>query len=82
MPIAPSSEVLAALEQAGIACARLRTPAEVFEHPHSARGDPVDTPGGPVRALAPPVRIAGREPLMRAVPRLGEHNAAIREEFA
>ena len=74
-------EVLATLEQAGIACARLRTPGEVFEHPQ-LQWRRVDTPGGPVSALAPPVRIGGREPLMRAVPGLGEHNDAIREEFA
>jgi itaconate CoA-transferase len=74
-------EVLDALERAGIACARLRTPGEVFEHPQ-LQWRPVDTPGGPVRALAPAVRIGGREPLMRAVPGLGEHNDAIREEFA
>jgi len=76
-----AEELLATLERAGIACAQLRTPAEVFEHPQ-LQWRPVDTPGGPVSALAPAVRIAGREPLMRPVPGLGEHNAAIREEFA
>jgi len=41
----------------------------------------VGTPGGPVRALLPPVSMAGREPAMGAVPALGEHTAAIRAEL-
>ena len=41
----------------------------------------VGTPGGPVRALLPPVTMAGREPAMGAVPALGEHTAAIRAEL-
>ena len=35
------------------------------------------TQGIPVEALAPPVTVAGREPLMRPVPALGEHNNEI-----
>src|SRR6202023_4322942 len=51
-------EVVARLDAAGIASARLRTPAEVAAHPQLAARDrwrEVGTPGGPVRALLPPV---------------------------
>jgi crotonobetainyl-CoA:carnitine CoA-transferase CaiB-like acyl-CoA transferase len=42
----------------------------------------VDSPGGRLRALLPPVTVAGREAAMGAVPALGQHTAAIRAEFA
>jgi len=72
------------LDRAGIACARMRTPQEFFEHPQlRARGRwrDVDSPGGTIKALLPPVSVRGREPLMRDVPRLGQANDAIRTEF-
>jgi itaconate CoA-transferase len=80
----PAAELAAALDEAGIANARLRTPAEFAEHPQLAARDrwrEVDTPGGRVRALLPPVTMPGREPVMRAVPAVGEHSAAIRAEL-
>ncbi|NMN93876.1 CaiB/BaiF CoA transferase family protein [Antrihabitans stalactiti] len=73
------------LDKAGIACARLRTPAEFAEHPQLQarnRWREVASPGGAIRALLPPVTVAGREPRMGAVPRLGEHNTTLRAEFA
>ncbi|WP_433526965.1 CaiB/BaiF CoA transferase family protein [Nocardia pseudovaccinii] len=79
-----TDEVIELLEQAGIANARLRTPAEFTEHPQLAARDrwrPVDTPGGVMQAMLPPV-VGGWEPAMGAVPRVGEHNAALRAEFA
>jgi crotonobetainyl-CoA:carnitine CoA-transferase CaiB-like acyl-CoA transferase len=80
-----ADEVSEALEAAGIASARLRTPEELTWHPQLlARGrwQPVHTPGGDIDALLPPVQIAGQQPVMGAVPALGEHNEAIRAEFA
>jgi itaconate CoA-transferase len=80
----PAGELAAALDEAGIANARLRTPAEFAEHPQLAARDrwrEVDTPGGPVRALLPPVTVPGREPVMGAVPAVGEHGEAIRAEL-
>jgi itaconate CoA-transferase len=80
----PAGQLTAALDEAGIACARLRSPAEFAEHPQLAARDrwrEVGTPGGPVRALLPPVSLGGREPAMGAVPALGEHTAAIRAEL-
>ena len=41
----------------------------------------MDTPGGPIRALLPPVNVPGREAVMGAVPALGQHTEAIRAEL-
>jgi itaconate CoA-transferase len=79
-----ADEVIAALEEAGIACARLRTPGEQTEHPElRARGRwrPVRTPEGDVDALLPTVQAAGQEPVMGPVPAFGEHTESIRAEF-
>jgi itaconate CoA-transferase len=77
-------DVVALLDNAGIASARLRTPAEFAAHPQLlARGRwrMVSSPGGQVRALLPPVTVAGREPAMGAIPAAGEHTAAILAEL-
>jgi itaconate CoA-transferase len=80
----PADQVARWLDEAGIANARLRTPAEFAEHPQLAARDrwrEVGSPGGPVRALLPPVTVPGREPAMGPVPALGEHTAAIVAEL-
>ena len=80
----PADQLAASLDEAGIACARLRSPAEFAAHPQLAARDrwrEVGTPGGPVRALLPPVGMPGREAAMGAVPALGQHTAAIRAEL-
>jgi crotonobetainyl-CoA:carnitine CoA-transferase CaiB-like acyl-CoA transferase len=77
-------EVVARLDAAGIASARLRTPAEFAAHPQLAARDrwrEADTPGGPVRTLLPPVTVPGREAAMGAVPALGQHTEAVLAEF-
>jgi len=75
-------EVVARLDAAGIASARLRTPAEFAAHPQLVpRWREVATPGGPVRALLPPVTVPGREAAMGAVPALGEHTDSVLAEF-
>jgi len=79
-----ADEVTALLDSAGIATARLRTPAEFAAHPQLSARDrwrTVDTPSGPVQALLPPVTVPGREPAMGAVPALGEHTAAVLAEL-
>jgi crotonobetainyl-CoA:carnitine CoA-transferase CaiB-like acyl-CoA transferase len=79
-----ADEVTALLDSAGIATARLRTPAEFAAHPQLSARDrwrDVHTPAGPVRALLPPVNTVGRESAMGAVPALGEHTAAVLAEF-
>jgi crotonobetainyl-CoA:carnitine CoA-transferase CaiB-like acyl-CoA transferase len=78
-------EVTGLLDEAGIANARLRTPAEFGAHPQLAARDrwrEAGTPGGPVRALLPPVTVHGREARMGAVPELGQHTAAVLAELA
>ena len=79
-----AAQVEARLDAAGIANARLRTPAEFAAHPQLAARDrwrDVGTPGGPVRALLPPVTLDGREAAMGDVPALGQHTAAILAEL-
>ena len=79
-----TADVAARLDAAGIANARLRTPAEFAAHPQLAARDrwrDVATPRGPVRALLPPVTVAGREAAMGDVPALGQHTAAILAEL-
>jgi itaconate CoA-transferase len=81
-----ADRVVESLDRAGIACARLRRPAELLTHPQLAARDrwrEIRTPGGAaVQAMLPPVTIAGQEQAMGAVPRLGEHNESLRAEFA
>jgi crotonobetainyl-CoA:carnitine CoA-transferase CaiB-like acyl-CoA transferase len=80
----PAGRLTSLLDEAGIATARLRTPAEFAAHPQLAARDrwrEVQTPGGPVRALLPPVTMAGREAAMGDVPAAGQHTAAILAEL-
>jgi itaconate CoA-transferase len=80
----PAERVVTALDQAGIACAQLRSPQQFAAHPQLAarnRWREVGSPGGPVLALLPPVAMAGHEPAMGAVPALGQHTDAIRAEL-
>ncbi|WP_103339715.1 CaiB/BaiF CoA transferase family protein [Amycolatopsis sp. CA-126428] len=79
-----ADRVVALLGDAGIACARLRRPGELLDHPQLAARDRwqrVRAPGGAVRALLPPVDIDEVEPVLGPVPRLGEHNDVLRTEF-
>jgi itaconate CoA-transferase len=80
----PAADLMAALDQAGIACAQLRSPEQFAGHPQLQARDrwrEVGSPGGPVLALLPPVSMAGHEAVMGAVPALGQHTAAIRAEL-
>lgn len=75
------AELVDRLAAARIAHGRRREVAEVLEHPQlAARGRwaTVDTPGGPVRTLLPPITLAGRPPRLGPVPAVGEHTDAIR----
>ncbi len=78
-----TAEAIARLEAANIATASVNDMAGLWQHPQlAARGrwHTVETPAGPVPALAP---IAGSwPPRMDKVPALGEHTAALRAEFA
>ena len=78
MPRAAACERLGA---AGIAYGSVNTIADVCNHPALDR-IPVETPEGEVQVMAPPARIVGGEGPALRVPRIGEHSAAIRTEFA
>jgi itaconate CoA-transferase len=81
----PVDDVVRTLEGNGIACARMRTPQELYDHPQLSARDrwrEIDSPGGRVRALLPPVVVEGREAAMGDVPALGQHSEALRREFA
>jgi itaconate CoA-transferase len=70
----------ARLQQAKIAYGAVNSVADLAAHPQLRRVS-VATPSGEIELVAPPVRVAGETPRLRAVPVLGEHSAAIRSEF-
>jgi len=81
----PLAEVLRRLDGANLASANVNTIQGYLQHPQLASRDcwrEVETPAGPVRVLIPPVRMAGTEPVMGAVPALGQHTSAVLRELA
>jgi itaconate CoA-transferase len=79
-----TTEIIERLDFARIAFARMNSVAEFVDHPQlSARGcwREIDSPVGLLRALVPPVRMEDVEPVMGAVPSLGQHSDAILEEL-
>ena len=80
----PSVSVTDLLDRAGIANGRLNSPRELLEHEqlkHRDRWRMVDSPNGPVQALKPPFAFADVEPVMSAVPAVGEHTEEILESL-
>ena len=64
-----SGELVDRLDKARIAYARMNSMTDFLAHPQLAARDrwrTVDTPAGPIRALAPPVTIDGAPPRMDA----------------
>jgi itaconate CoA-transferase len=79
-----SEELIARLDAARIANARINDMHEVWQHPQlAARGrwTEVATPAGPIPALLPPSSNSGFTPRMDAVPALGQHTEAILGEL-
>ena len=79
-----AAQIIARLETAGIANAKLNSMREFWDHPQLEARDrwrEVGTPGGPVEAMKPPFNLDGFEPRMDAVPALGAHNATILGEL-
>jgi itaconate CoA-transferase len=75
-----SEQLIARLDAAQIANARMNDMHDVWEHPQlKARGrwTEVDTPCGPIPALLPPGQVDSFTPRMDAVPALGQHSDAI-----
>ena len=79
-----SAEVIARLDRAQIANARINSVSQFIEHPQLAARQAwrqVDSPVGPVPGLIPPVRMAGIDPIMGAIPELGQHSESILAEL-
>ena len=79
-----AAKVVARLEAAGIASARMNTIAEFIAHPQLAarsRWRDVGSPVGPLHALVPPITMEASEPVMGPIPALGEHTDAILREI-
>ncbi len=77
-------EVLARLDQAQIANARMNDMAGLWAHPQlkaRSRWCQVDTPAGEIPALLPPGRVNSFEYRMDAVPGVGEQTEAILREL-
>jgi formyl-CoA transferase len=80
----PADEIIARLEQAGIAYARRNSVAQFLAHPQLQQRDRwagIQSPAGPLRALKPPVQMEGVTPAMGDVPALGQHTQPILEEL-
>jgi itaconate CoA-transferase len=79
-----SQEIIGRFEKAGIANARMRTVQEFIEHPQLKARDrwrQVGSPAGSLRALLPPVTMAGTEPIIGPIPKVGEHTGEILAEL-
>jgi itaconate CoA-transferase len=68
------------LQQASIAFGAVNSVADFAQHPQLRR-TAVVTASGAIELVAPPVRVAGEQSILRPVPALGEHSAAIRREY-
>ncbi|WP_314173186.1 CaiB/BaiF CoA transferase family protein [Streptomyces winkii] len=81
----PSGEIMDVLDRIGVACAGVNSVAEFLDHPVLGGRDrwrEVAVPGGEsVRALLPPVDLAGTSARMDPVPAPGEHTAAVLGEL-
>ncbi|WP_457808795.1 CaiB/BaiF CoA transferase family protein [Kushneria sp. EE4] len=75
-----ADEIVARLDQAGIANAHVNEMADVWAHPQLAarnRWREVDSPVGPLPALLPPGQGRAFDTVMGAIPALGEHTEEI-----
>src|SRR5262245_22587929 len=80
----PASAILQRLERADVASARGNSIAAFLDHPQLSGRDSwrtIDSSAGSIRALVPPARIEGLEPVMGPVPPLGQDSARILEEL-
>ena len=77
-------QVVAKLDTAGIANARINTPEEVWQHAQlkaRKRWSEVGSPVGPIPALLPPATISGIDVRMDPIPAVGEHTERILSEL-
>jgi crotonobetainyl-CoA:carnitine CoA-transferase CaiB-like acyl-CoA transferase len=78
-----AEQVIARLDAAQIANARMNTVQELIDHPQLAarnRWRSVGSAAGPVRMLVPPFTFEGMDIPMSAIPSVGEHTDAILAE--
>ena len=79
-----ASDIVARLEEAQIANARMNSVQEFLEHPQLAsrkRWRDIDSPVGKLSALVPPADLEGMEPVMGPIPSLGQHTNLILNEI-
>jgi len=79
-----AAEIIARLETAQIANARMNTVQEFSEHPQldaRERWGTVESPVGTLKALFPPVTMEKVEPVMNEIPALGQQTDAILGEL-
>jgi crotonobetainyl-CoA:carnitine CoA-transferase CaiB-like acyl-CoA transferase len=79
-----AAEVIQRLDRAGVANARINSVSQFIQHPQLAARNSwrqVDSPAGRVPALIPPVRMDGVDPIMGAIPELGQHTESILTEL-
>jgi itaconate CoA-transferase len=77
--------VLERLSAADVPFGALNDLQDLIEHPQFAARDrwfEVQSPTGPVRALADPFNLSGRERIAGNVPSVGEHTAEVRAQFS
>jgi itaconate CoA-transferase len=79
-----ATEAIDRLNRAGIVNARINSISQFIDHPQLASRNvwrQVDSPVGPIPALLPPLRIGGIDPVMGAIPALGQHSESILSEL-
>jgi len=77
-----ADEVVALLDAAQIANARLNTVGEALAHPQlEHRWAEIESPAGPIRTLPSPISTAGTQPGYGPIPAVGEHTDAILVEL-
>jgi crotonobetainyl-CoA:carnitine CoA-transferase CaiB-like acyl-CoA transferase len=80
-----AAELAGRLDAAGIPNAALNEVEHVAEHPQLEARDrwrEVGSPGGPIRAVLPPIGLDGEEARMDPIPALGVHTDAILRELS
>ena len=80
----PTDDIIALLEKAAIAYARLNSVQQFADHPQlraRQRWCDVESPVGPLPAMLPPATIAGVTPRMDAIPDVGQQTDAILDEL-
>src|SRR5262245_2069473 len=79
-----AEEMVKRLESADIAFATRNSIEAFVKHPQLVerqRWRTVDSPAGPLRAVAPPANLSDVEPVMDPIPALGQHTEVILEEL-